>query len=181
MRSFLFLLLLMPAAIVPANATPIAFLQTPVPDGADGPSLAVARVVGGILSYTRWPVEPGALRLCVAGAPRFAGGLATMPARAGRRTEIQTITGAPAVSVACNALYLGHLATDARARLLASTRGRPIVTIDEDDALCRAGAMFCLRVAAGGVAFELNLDAVSRSTVRVDPKVLLLSRPGGRS
>jgi hypothetical protein len=179
-RSFLFLLLLLPALPAPASATPIAFLQTPVPDGADGPGQAVARVVGGILSYTRWPVEPGTLRLCIAGAPRFAGGLAAMPAGPGRRTEIQTLAGVPAMAAACNALYLGRLAADARARLLASARGRAIVTIDEDDALCRAGAMFCLRVAAGGVAFELNLDAVSRSTVRVDPKVLLLSRPGVR-
>ena len=53
LRSFLFLLLLSRSGLnVPARATPIAFLETPVPEGADGRNLAVARVVRGILSLS---------------------------------------------------------------------------------------------------------------------------------
>lgn len=182
LRSFLFLLLLsLPALNVPVRATPIAFLETPVPEGADGRNLAVARVVRGILSYTRWPAEPAMLKLCVAGAPRFAGGLATMSSGPGRRMGISRLTGASPPAEGCNALYLGRVDADVRKRLLASARGQAIVTIDEDDQPCHGGAMFCLRMTPDGVAFELSLDAVSRSTVRIDPKVLLLSRRGARS
>jgi len=182
LRALLFLMMVL-SSVLPASlhATPIGFLQTPVPEGAAGQTVAVTRVVSGILSYARWPTEPAPLRLCVAGAPRFAGGLSTLPARSPRRMEVLRITGTSAASEGCKALYLGRLEADERRRLIASARGQAVVTIDEDDPPCRAGAMFCLHVAANSVAFELNLDAVSRSTVRIDPKVLLLSRRGERT
>ncbi len=182
LRTFLFLMMLLPPTLsAPAHATPIGFLQTPVPEGATGRNLAVARVVGGILSYARWPTDAGTLRLCVAGAPRFAGNLAAMPSRPGHRTEILRLAGPSVTPEGCRALYLGRIDADERQRLLISARGQAVVTIDEDDQACRAGAMFCLHVTSDTVAFELNLDAVSRSTVRIDPKVLLLSRRGGRA
>lgn len=182
LRALLFLMMLLPSALpAPVLATPIGFLQTPVPEGATGQTATVARVVSGILSYTRWPAEPVPLRLCVAGIPRFADGLTALPARSARRMEVLRITGASVGPEGCKALYLGRLDADERRRLLTSARGQPVVTIDENDPPCRAGAMFCLHVASNSVAFELNLDAVSRSTVRIDPKVLLLSRRGDRS
>lgn len=185
LRTLLFLMMLLPPALpASALATPIGFLQTPVPEGATGQTLAVARVVSGILSYTRWPSEPVSLRLCVAGTPRFADGLTALPARSARsarRMEVLRITGASVAPEGCRALYLGRLDADERRRLLVAARRQPIVTIDENDPPCRAGAMFCLHVASSSVAFELNLDAVSRSSVRIDPKVLLLSRRGERS
>lgn len=181
LRALLFLMMILSSALpASVHATPIGFLQTPVPEGAAGQSVAVARVVGGILSYARWPSEPVPLRLCVAGAPRFADGLTALPAQPGRRMEVMRLAGSSVAPEGCKALYLGRLDDDNRRRLLASARGQAVVTIDEDDPPCRAGAMFCLHVASNGVAFELNLDAVSRSTVRIDPKVLLLSRRGER-
>ena len=39
--------------------------------------------------------------------------------------------------------------------------------------------MFCLDVRDAGVGFETNLDAVARSGVRVNPRVLQLARRKG--
>lgn len=129
-------------------------------------------MVGGILSYTRWPTRPQPVRLCVAGATRHAAALGALPG-----TLLRTIpTGGAPSDLGCNALFLGALPTNERARLLAASRGQPIATIDQADPGCRGGAMFCLYLQPERIAFELNLDAVSRSTVRIDPKVLLLSR-----
>ena len=42
--------------------------------------------------------------------------------------------------------------------------------------LCRIGCMFCLDVRAEGVGFDSHPEAVARSGVRVNPRVLQLSR-----
>jgi hypothetical protein len=80
----------------------------------------------------------------------------------------------------CDVLYLATLQPASNARLLAAVRGRAVLTVAEDDPTCRGGAMFCLHVRPNDIAFELNLDAVSRSGVTVDPRVLRLSRGTGR-
>ena len=136
--------------------------------------MTVGRMVQGILSYSRWPAARTPIRLCVAGAPRFG---AALPGAGG---GIVLIRGAAELRAeACDALYLGPLLPAARAALLARMRGRPVVTIDEADPGCGAGAMFCLVIGRTGIAMEMNLDAVSRSGVRIDPRVLRLGRQVG--
>ncbi|MEO7470390.1 MAG: YfiR/HmsC family protein, partial [Sphingobium limneticum] len=43
---------------------------------------------------------------------------------------------------------------------------------------CGSGAIFCLLYAPQTLSFQLNIDAVSRSAVRIDPRVLRLSKGG---
>jgi len=54
--------------------------------------------------------------------------------------------------------------------------GRPVLSISEADDLCTVGSLFCLRVNDEQVTFEVNLDSVARSGVRIHPSVLQLSR-----
>jgi len=155
----------------------VTLAHSPVPPVVEGQAFAVARMVRGILSYTRWPDPSAAIRLCVAGAPLYATRLADVDSAAGRIIRIRPLTsGEGPTAVGCDGLYLGTLPASARSQLLAEAHGRATVTIDEDDPECRAGAMFCLAVTPSRLTFQLNLDAVSRGTVRIDPKVLLLSR-----
>lgn len=167
-------------AAIPSAAQPIpaTLVQSTVPDGSDGRSIAVARMVRGILGYTHWPAEPAVIAVCIAGIARFAGRIDGMAQPTGRRIDARAlaVTASPATA-RCNALYLGRMAGPERAALIAGARGRGIVTIDENDPLCRGGAMFCLNIGVAQLSFELDLDAVSRSGLRIDPKVLLLSRP----
>ena len=51
-------------------------------------------------------------------------------------------------------------------------RGRPVLTISDDDPGCSFGAMFCLRARANKVSFSVNLDAIGRGPLRIDPRVL---------
>lgn len=154
-----------------------AVAQSPVPDSADGEAFAVARMVRGILSYVRWPDDSSTIRLCVAGDPRFAGRLGGMDTASGRQILPHSLAaGETPADAGCDALYLGRMSPAARARLIGAAHDQPIVTIDEADPSRRAGAMFCLSVDPARISFQLDLDAVSRSRVRIDPKVLLLSR-----
>lgn len=161
-----------------AQELPVALAQSSVPAGSGGPAQAVARMVHGIVGYTRWPSAPAVVNICIAGIPRFAGAIGAA-GRTGQRIAARRVNPAALRAPDCNALYLGSMAPADRAALLARMRGSAVVTIDENDPACRAGAMICLRIGRAQAGFELNVDAVSRSTVRIDPRVLRLSQSTG--
>lgn len=75
----------------------------------------------------------------------------------------------------CDALYLGDLDLETLRQWTALARGAPVATIAESDPACSSEAMFCLVFMPDAMAFDLNIDAVSRSGVRVDPRVLRMS------
>jgi hypothetical protein len=81
----------------------------------------------------------------------------------------------------CDAVYVGTVSAAERSRLIAQVNGQAIVTIVENDPNCLSGMMFCLQMRGGALTFELNFDAVSRSRVRVDPRVLALARRAGNA
>lgn len=138
---------------------------------ADG----AAHVVGSILAYTRWPQTPAPVRLCVIGPARRSGQLdGALPGGVvvARR---EFFANAPDVSAGCDVLYFGEVAQSTIRAAVANARGRPILTIAESDPSCRSGAMFCLRFDRN-VSFALNIDAITRSTIRVDPRVLRISQ-----
>jgi hypothetical protein len=78
-------------------------------------------------------------------------------------------------------LYLGELSEAERAHINARIAGNPVLTISEHDSTCTLGAMFCLNDDAGRVTFDINLDSVARSGVRVSPNVLGLAHKRGAS
>lgn len=82
----------------------------------------------------------------------------------------------PSVASACDAIYLGKLDKLERERLFQRVNGHPVLSISEADDPCTVGSLFCLRVGDQQVAFDVNLDSVARSGVRIHPSVLQLSR-----
>lgn len=156
-------------------------VRTRIAPGPDQQARAVARMVGGIISYTRWPDEPvAATRLCVMGKARFAGRLGEAGQVVGRTVSVNYLAvGATTVGEGCDVVYLGTMAAGGSQRAIASIRGRGVLSIAEADPLCRGGAMFCLEIDPLEISFRLSVDAISRGTVRVDPRVLRLSDANG--
>jgi len=76
----------------------------------------------------------------------------------------------------CNVLYLGKLPAASQQSLFARFLGRPTLLISEANDECAVGYMFCLSVNKQQVNFIINLDSLSRSSVRVHPNVLKLAR-----
>ena len=162
------MLLFAQAAFVP--------VATPVPAGADASGQVIATIVRGIMSFTRWPAQPDPLQFCLLGQTRMADGdLDTLSTGARGIRVTRLPEGVASIPASCDLLYAGAVSPQRLSRLLLRGHERPLLTIAEEDATCRAGAMFCLHVRREEVAFELNLDAVSRSGVSVDPRVLRLS------
>jgi hypothetical protein len=146
--------------------------------GAETIEDGVARVVVGILSYSRWPKPPNPVRLCVLGKPDYAGTLIERtPALPGKPLAVHTLPiDDAAVTTLCDAVYIGASSPGQLQSLYARIVGHPIVSIIEDDPECAVGSMFCLNVDQDQVAFKVNLDSVARSGVRVHPSVLQLGR-----
>jgi hypothetical protein len=161
-------------AISPA-ANPLEPTAAAEPSGAE----SVGGLVGGIIGYSRWPTQPRPVRLCLAGATRYALRMSDAQRTAGQSILIRSI-GTAASTASCDVLYVGTLSASRRARLIAAARAQPIVSIIENDPNCRSGAMFCLSATKATATFKLNLDAVSRSQVRVDPRVLRIADGGER-
>ncbi|WP_201194437.1 YfiR family protein [Pseudomonas fluorescens] len=157
----------------------LVFAQAQTPPGmADQRAHSVTQVVLGILSYARWPVEPTQLRLCIVGPTEYTDDLVKGTTQATGRpvTVRRLLADNPSIVSECDALYIGKLTGEERSRLFASVTGRPVLSISESDDPCTVGSLFCLRVGDEQVSFEVNLDSVARSGVRIHPSVLQLSR-----
>ncbi|WP_025110545.1 YfiR family protein [Pseudomonas sp. H1h] len=159
--------------------TDAAIAQPQTPAGlAEQRAQAVTQVVLGILSYARWPVEPAQLRLCIVGPTEYTDDLVKGTTQAtGRPVAVRRLLADnPAIVSECDAVYIGKLTADERSRLFASLIGHPVLSISEGGDQCTVGSLFCLRVGDEQVSFEVNLDSVARSGVRIHPSVLQLSR-----
>lgn len=178
--------ILLPAALLALGDMPpvatgdplsMPFAMAGATDGA-GYDPAVARVVQSLAEFTRWPSPENPLQLCVAGPALHAGRLDGLRLADGRRIERRALAPAAVTPAICDAVYIGQISFPAQRQLTAALRGRGVMTIAEADPACRSQAMFCLTFAAQAVSFRLNIDAVARSGLRVDPRVLRLSTGG---
>lgn len=138
----------------------------------------IVRFVSGVAGYARWPNSSDGHRLCVAGESAY---LRNAPARLSRIGDrvwpVREIALDDTDATAgCDLLYLGALSVAQKTKLFAETGGRPILTISEDNPECADASMFCLAIRDGGVSLLANLDSISRSGIRIDPKVLQLAR-----
>ncbi|MNG09271.1 hypothetical protein D3C84_926840 [compost metagenome] len=107
-------------------------------------------------------MEPDQLRLCLVGPTEYADDLVKGTTQATGRPVVvrRLLAGDLRIANECDAIYLGQLSPDERTQLFP----------------CTVGSVFCLRVSDRQVAFEVNLDSVARSGVRIHPSVLQLSR-----
>lgn len=162
--------------ITPARAAPGDKLDA-------SQDMAVSQILMGILSYARWPadtLEPDTFRLCVVGTPAHAEYLGShSTAVHGRRIVVHRKTAGELPST-CNAVYNGTLDGAEREALVRNVVGKPLLVVSEQTENCSVATMFCLTATDKRVTFEINLDAIARSGIRVHPSVLKLARTQGR-
>lgn len=154
-----------------------AFAENFIPGDTESPS-TMARAVLDIISYAHWPVQPEVYRLCVAGSTVYLREMAAQTTVvAGRPVQVRDVDlhGVPSLS-SCDVVYIGSLASDVRKDVLTDAQRLRILTIEEQSEDCADGAMFYLRAHDNRFSLKVNLDAISRSGIRINPKVLLLGR-----
>lgn len=143
---------------------------------------SISEVVPGILGYSRWPntSSESLKRLCVIGPTDYTYLLLstelTVP---GWESNVRRLSVAHRNIVDdCQALYIGNLPDIEQANLFSLISSQPVLSISEQNDSCIVTTLFCLRINESSVGFEINLDSVERSGIRINPNVLRL---GSRS
>ncbi|MDP3819891.1 MAG: YfiR family protein [Burkholderiales bacterium] len=150
--------------------------------GFDHVRLSVANVVLGIIDYSRWPQPERPALLCVTlGGAHAAALFQALPEHGlARRLAIRAVVRNKPLPAECDvAVYEGWEAAALRQALMAQA-ARPVMSVGFGGEFCSDGGMICLGQDTAEGSFEVNLDAISRSGLRVNPRVLQLARPKGR-
>jgi len=154
----------MPLGAVQAGASPYAG--------------AAARTVKAIMEYARWNERRDPLTLCVVGPARHAAQLGAWRMADGRQVQRRNVAAVTGALAGCDVLYLGQLAVPVQRQLTAAVRGRGVLTIAEADPGNTSEAMFAFTYQPTALSFRLNIDAVSRSGMKIDPRVLRVAKGG---
>jgi hypothetical protein len=167
---------------VPASPTSPS-VQAP----STGTSAALADILVGIVHYTRWPSGPATMQFCVDDrdalmAQEVDHRLAEEDANtrrdyllAKRKLDVETADSL----VDCQVVYFDGATASLHPALLIALANRSILTIGRGEDFCSYGGLFCLSSAKSGWRVQANLDAISRSGLRVNPQLLRLTQRDG--
>jgi hypothetical protein len=134
----------------------------------------------GIVGYTRWPDVKETLRICLSGDDRHSAMIRQSAIKLGH--GVVTLSVLQNTVTACDIVYVSGTGTDEVGELSGLLDGTPVLSIGDGRKFCSMGGMFCLLPGSeesGEKAidkFAVNLDAISRSALRIDPQVLRLSK-----
>ncbi len=138
---------------------------------------SVRSIVSGIVSYTRWPSLSGQPKLCIYASSHYTHALSS---KNGQNelpyTPVIVRNDREALAATCDAIYFGSESPAKQLELISQYQGRALLLISEQNPECVIGSAFCLIIDRGQVRFSVNLDALTRSGVRVNPDVLMLAR-----
>ncbi|PHM75074.1 YfiR family protein [Xenorhabdus kozodoii] len=138
----------------------------------------VARVVAGIISYTHWPMTPTTLHLCLVPPSKYIHALTHID-MISDHTELQVETlsfNVEQLIERCDVIYYGQIDPQLQHQVISLKHDKPLLTIAENNPNCEMGSAFCLNINSTQATFNLNLDILTRSGVRVHPNVLQLAR-----
>ncbi|MBR0564764.1 YfiR family protein [Azoarcus sp. L1K30] len=143
-----------------------------------GNQVSRGEAVWGILSYTRWPSDPNPVRLCIVGSTTAAVSIRQSASwlETGRSYVVKDLAPGEAAVQRCDIVYVGNLPPDETSALLQQIVTAPVLSIGEGSEFCSAGGMFCFEDQSGSTRFSANLNAISRSELRINPQVLRLSK-----
>lgn len=135
------------------------------------------------IRYATWPktsfeAADSPVRVLVVGADPFGPVLeATFRGEKafGRSIEVLRSLEVPDPPAA-HVVFCGELAAEARAKLLAHCRGRPILLVGELEGLAQDGACINFYLQDQKTRFEINTDALATASLELSPAVLKLAR-----
>jgi len=162
-----------------ASAQQVEKVGLPLGDEADPYGPAVAEMVRLMAEYSQWQGAPKNIRVCVVGEADHVDGLKGGRLSGGRRLLAARSVSSQVRPDACEIVYLGRLSLAEQRTVTDRMRGHSVLTIAENDPACRSRSMFCLLFQSDSLSFRLNIDAVSRSLVRIDPRVLRMGLEDG--
>jgi hypothetical protein len=132
--------------------------------------------------YTEWPAQAPMspnqqLTLCVIGADPFGASLAPLERKNVQGREMRIQRGVTVDSLGqCELLFVPESEEPRLASILHAARGRAVLTVSDIEGFAEAGGMIGLLIAEQRVRFDVNLDALRGSNLRLSAQVLRLAR-----
>lgn len=164
-------------ALLLASSCANAGAQAPAsPDGSGSQRVQdIARIVGGIISFTQWPGPPRRARLCIVTPAQYADLLVRDIALLAQLASVQYFAPEDErLESSCDVVYIEQASAAGRANLFQRLTGRPVLSITGSGDGCVMGSLFCISSSGAQTTFSVNLDAIARSGLHINPKVLLL-------
>ncbi|KGK42693.1 hypothetical protein LH51_05200 [Nitrincola sp. A-D6] len=175
MRFLIFFALISVVFLTPGPVKAASSSDTEV-DKEQGVGQQVSYIVLGIISYSRWPENLAPAKACIVGTARYEQALLNQNINRNSYTWHSYPEGDYWDLSSCDILYIGSLPSSEQYSLLSEISSKPVLSIVEDSPRCDGGSLICLNLIEKGVSFQVNLDAVARSGIRIHPQVLKLGR-----
>lgn len=150
---------------------PLGAAEAPVPERP-----GVATLTLGLLEFTRWPQPPDLLCVSAGGLQAQALAMALAQHPLASRLSLREVAVDSELPSACDAMLFEGWSEAQQAQQLREHAQRPVLTLGLGAAFCSLGGAVCFGQGAAQPAFEINTDALARSGLRVNPRVLLLAR-----
>ncbi|MGM3175680.1 YfiR family protein [Dickeya lacustris] len=173
-KKMLFAVMILASLLMDAGAQ----AQSTHPEWALISDADVRRTVSGIISYSHWPELDRLPVLCVFSSAHFLSALTT-PAGVQEKVVFNTLVIKDTQELfasECDAVYFGEESAAEQNNAASYAVGHPLMTIAEQSPRCLEGSAFCLVFDNHTVGFAINMEALSRTGVRVNPDVLMLAR-----
>jgi hypothetical protein len=124
-----------------------------------------------------FPDQTSPIRICILGDDAFAGVVErTVHGETLNRRSLVVHRARPDPPRDCQILFVSKSAESYFHALLDRARNLPVLTVGEHDSFCPAGGILNFYLADGKVRFEVNMNALDVSQLRISSKLLRLAR-----
>ena len=134
-------------------------------------------LVLSILSYSQWSntTHP---TICIIDNSEIASQLQHHVQQHTDHYQVKAISAKDFQKSDCHVVYFSKTPPEQQQSLIQSYPSKSLLSISINNPDCEIGSTFCLYHKKGLSTFQINLDALSYSTVHIDPRVLLLAKDG---
>lgn len=136
-----------------------------------------AQFIRQFATFVEWPASGAPLRLCILGRDPLGVALESLRGTSAkdRRLEIVFLDVKDDIHD-CQMLYVAGSTERHLERVAALARGAGILILGDTEGYALRGAMINFYLDTGKVRFEINLEAIRQSTLKISSKLLALGR-----
>ncbi len=139
------------------------------------PAPSVLSITFSILSYAKWTTAVP--EICVINNNNMASQFKNyLSSNDEYNYSVKSIDKQKIRSERCEVLIFSTFTPEEEQRVLNSSVEFPALSISSSNTECEIGSAFCLYRKNTGLSFKVNMDSLTQSKVRIDPRVLLLAR-----
>lgn len=147
----------------------------------DGPGeeAVKAAFVYNFTKFVEWPeaalpATGSALTLCVFGSRPLSGRLEGLQGKPTQGRTIRVVV-APEARDQCQLVFIGQTDAHGLRAVLQPLSGRPVLTVGDHDDFIGLGGIIGLKLSAGRIRFDINLQAARASGLHINSQLLQLA------